>query len=92
MELPPIVVKPNIPGLRAVQGEVVAVNRDESFVVVNIGEDTGIVPGTLLKVYRADVNIATLEVIETRKEICAADINEVVGDYVIQQGDKVVNN
>ncbi len=92
VELPPIVVKPNIPGLRAVQGEVVAVNRDESFVVVNIGEDTGIVPGTLLKVYRADVNIATLEVIETRKEICAADINEVVGDYVIQQGDKVVNN
>ncbi|MCK5392985.1 MAG: hypothetical protein KAJ14_07830 [Candidatus Omnitrophica bacterium] len=92
VELPPIVVKPNIPGLRAVQGEIVAVNRDDKFVVVNIGEVTGVVPGTLLKVYRADKYIATLEVIETRKEICAADIKEVVGDYVIQQGDKVVNN
>ncbi len=91
VELPPIVVKPNLPGLKAIQGEVVAVNRDENFVVVNIGEDTGVLPGAELKVLRGDKMIATLEVIESRKEISAADIKRVIGNYVIQQGDKVVN-
>jgi predicted nucleic acid-binding Zn-ribbon protein len=91
VELPPIVVKPSAPGLRGIRGEIIAVNREEKFVVVDLGEASGVRPGVLLKVMRADREIATLEVIETRKEISAADIREVVGGFTIQEGDIVLS-
>lgn len=91
VELPPIVVKPDTPGLRGVRGEIVAVNREENFVVVDIGEGSGLRPGMLLKVMRGDREIATVEVIETRREISAADIKEVVGGCTIQESDIVIS-
>lgn len=91
VELPPIIVRPDAPGLRGLRGEIVAVNRDEKFAVVDIGESSGIRPGVLLKVMRGDREIATLEVIETRKEISAADIKETVGGTSIREGDTVIS-
>ncbi|MCQ9204759.1 MAG: hypothetical protein NG737_00375 [Omnitrophica bacterium] len=91
VELPPIVVRPDAPGLRGLRGEIVAVNRDEKFVVVDIGESSGIRPGVLLKVMRGDRELATLEVIETRREISAADVKEVIGGVTIQEGDVVIS-
>ena len=90
VELPPIVVRPDAPGLRGLRGEVIAVNRQEKFIVVDIGESSGLRPGALLKVMRGDREIATVEVIETRKEIAAADIKEVVGGLTLQEGDMVI--
>jgi len=90
VELPPIVVKPSAPGLKGVRGEIIAVNREEKFVVVDLGEGSGLRPGVLLKAMRGDREIATLEVIETRKEISAADIKQVIGGFTIQEGDIVL--
>jgi len=91
VQLPPIVVKPESPGLRGLRGEVIAVNQEEKFVVVDIGEASGLRPGALLKVMRGDREIASLEVIETRREISAADIREVIGAAAIQEGDIVIS-
>ncbi|MBU1112778.1 MAG: hypothetical protein KKH93_02740 [Candidatus Omnitrophica bacterium] len=91
VQLPPIIVKPETPGLRGLRGEVIAVNKEEKFVVVDIGEASGIRPGNLLKVMRGDREVATLEVIETRREISAADVREVAGGMMIQEGDIVIS-
>jgi len=91
VQLPPIIVKPESPGLRGLRGEVIAVNKEEKFVVVDIGEASGLRPGTFLKVMRGDREIATLEVIETRREISAADIKEVTGGITLQEGDIVIS-
>jgi hypothetical protein len=91
VELPPIVVKPEAPGLKGLRGEVIAVNTEEKFIVVDIGESSGLRPGALLKVMRGDKEIATVEVIETRREISAADIKEVIGGFSIKEGDIVIS-
>ncbi|MBD3264709.1 MAG: hypothetical protein GF375_06375 [Candidatus Omnitrophica bacterium] len=91
VELPPIVVKPGAPGLKGLRGEVIAVNLDEKFVVIDLGESSGIKPGVTLKIIRGDKEVGTLEVIETRREISAADIKETVGGLIIQEGDIVVS-
>jgi len=87
VELPPIIVKPNAPGLKELRGEIIAVNQEEMFVVIDIGESSGLRPGALLKIMRGDKNVGSAEVIETRKEISAADIKEVVGGGTVQEGD-----
>jgi len=87
VELPPIIVKPTSPGLRGLQGRVIAVNHQEQFVIVDIGGTSGLRPGALFRVMRDGREIATVEVIETRDEISAADIKEVIGGFTIQEGD-----
>ena len=87
VELPPIVVKPSTPGLKELRGEIIAVNHEEKFVVVDIGESSGLRPGVLLKIMRGGKEIGAVEVIETRREISAADIKETVSGYTIQEGD-----
>ncbi|MCF7916701.1 MAG: hypothetical protein K9L61_02895 [Candidatus Omnitrophica bacterium] len=91
VELPPIVVKPESPGLVGLRGEIIAVNPEERFVVLDLGEASGINPGVLLKVMRGDREIATLEVIETRQNISAADIKESLGGFNIKEGDVVIS-
>jgi len=91
VELPPIVVKPDFPGLKGLRGEIIAVNPQEQFAVVDIGESSGVRPGTMFKVMRGDTEIATLEIVETRREISAADIKEVLGGFTIQEGDIVIS-
>ncbi|MBU1122068.1 MAG: hypothetical protein ABIH71_02215 [Candidatus Omnitrophota bacterium] len=88
VELPPIVVKPESTKLQGFRGEVIAVNKDEKFVVLDLGEASGIKPGVQLKVMRGDKEVGTVEVIETRKEISAADIKET--RTAIREGDIVV--
>lgn len=91
VELPPIVVRPDSPGLKGLRGEIVAVNPQEKFVVLDLGESSGINPGVLLKVMRGNREIATLEVIETRQNISAADIKESLGGFDIKEGDIVIS-
>jgi len=83
VELPPIVVRPKsqtqTPSQEARSpqgGRVVAANRDNNFVVVDLGEDSGIKLGDMLQVYRSGEAIGTLEVIQVRKPISACDIKK----------------
>ena len=68
-------------------GHIVSINEENNFVVTDLGEDAGVRVGDNLNVYRGSKYVAALEVIEVRKDICAADIKEKgakvkVGDLV----------
>jgi chromosome segregation ATPase len=89
VELPPIVVKSGS-GPKGLRGEVLAVNPEEKFIVVNLGEASGVGPGNQLKVLRRNKEIGNVEIIETRKDISAADIKDLVPGVNIQEGDIVV--
>ena len=85
VELPPIVVSaaggPGVsfnPGEASpgYDGRVVSVNEENNFVIVDIGEGSGINVGDNLSVYRDSQYIARLEVIQVRTDISAADIRD----------------
>lgn len=89
VELPPITVRPQSDTKieLALIGKVAAVNRDNNFVIVDFGQDSGVKIGDTFQVYRDDRPIANLEVMQTRKSIVACDIkkesvNIKVGDTV----------
>ncbi len=101
VELPPIIVSA-APAARQVEnnpssaaqpqgagwnGHILNVNNDNNFVIIDLGEDSGIQVGDSLSVYRGSKYIADLEIIQVRKDICAADIKQkgtkiLVGDSV----------
>ena len=82
VELPAIVVRPQAdaavskPGGKAAApaGKIMAVNRDNNFVIINLGQDAGLKTGDTFKVYRGDRAIAAIEVIQVRRDISACDI------------------
>jgi len=73
-----------IPGF---EGNIVSVNSDNNFVIVDVGKSDGLRLGDSLGVYRGAEYIAGLEVIQIRDDIAAADIKNKVS--TIQVGDIV---
>lgn len=55
-------------------GKIMSVNEDNNFVIIDMGEDNGVVVGDIFRVFRKNKHIGTVEVIQVRKDICAADI------------------
>jgi len=105
MDLPPIIVNaPNNQQPTAsdsgvnvqapagkVQGNIISINESNNFVIVDFGSDNSSVAiGNSLKVYRNSNNIASLQVIQVRRDICAADIKDKSGDLKV--GDVVKFN
>ncbi|MGB4521229.1 MAG: hypothetical protein WBI28_04795 [Candidatus Omnitrophota bacterium] len=91
VELPAIVVRPQQAGLAAQRQsslcKIMAINKDNNFVIIDLGKDSGIRLGEIFKVYRDDDAIATIEVMQVRKTISACDIKKEakpikVGDIV----------
>ncbi len=88
MELPPIIV--NAPGNQQQagpnpasvtngknEGSIISINSSNGFVIVDLGQENSPVNiGSILKVYRHSKQIAVLEVIQVRRDICAADIKD----------------
>ncbi len=70
-----------------INGSVVSINDENNFVIVNLGEDSGIKVGEKLNVYRGAEFVAGLEVIQVRKDILAADIKNKM--MAIEVGDSV---
>ena len=93
VELPPIVVRSDrqdpINELRIISGKIIAINETNNFVVINLGENQGVAIGRKLDVYRNNVAIGRLEVIQARKNISAADIFNVDSRRKIRIGDIV---
>lgn len=98
IELPPIVVSAqtsvanpsvdqNVGAEPGFHGNVVSLNQENNFIIVDIGESEGLRVGDTLSVYRGTEYIAGLEVIQLRKDIAAADIKDKVAE--IQVGDVV---
>jgi len=70
-----------------IEGKILAVIRDNNFVVIDQGEDSGIDTGQTFGVYRKEKKIATISAIRIAKNVSACDIKEeskpiLVGDEV----------
>lgn len=74
------------PGL--MDGNVISVKDEWSFVVANIGEQQGVKIGMPLRVVRGEQKIATLRVIDVRRRICGAVIED-SGKEKIKVGDRL---
>jgi predicted nuclease with TOPRIM domain len=57
-------------------GNIVSINEENNFVVINLGEKDNVRVGDALKVYRDKSAIGTIAVIQVRKDISAADIKQ----------------
>ena len=90
VELPPIVVKgEDVNSLKIISGKVIALNDANNFVVINLGENQGLSIGRKLDVYHNNVSIGRIEVVQTRKNISAADIIKLDPKRKIKVGDAV---
>ncbi|MDE2028451.1 MAG: hypothetical protein KGJ11_07920 [Candidatus Omnitrophica bacterium] len=89
MELPPIIVNApsQAPAASAApagtatmtngktEGSIISINEPNNFVIVDLGqENSPVAIGSILKVYRDSNQVASLQVIQVRRDICAADI------------------
>ncbi len=93
VQLEPIVVKATegMPSRRGapVSGQILAINDENNFAIVDVGEQDGVAVGQTLSVTREGMKIGTLEVIQTRQEIAAADIKNVQAGTKLRIGDSV---
>lgn len=83
VELPPIVVRPqatnvaeDTAGKITVLGRILAVNKENNFVIIDLGEASGVKVGDTFQVARDNELIATISVIQVRKSISACDIKK----------------
>jgi len=81
IQLPPIVVRPQQQSTApkadfGAQARIISVDRDNNFVVVNIGQANDLKTGDTLQVFRDGQAIGSLQVIQTRERIAACDITE----------------
>ena len=67
---------PDLPEPSLMDGNVISVKNEWSFVVGNLGEKQGVKIGMPMRVMRGDRRIATLRVIDVRQKICGAVIQE----------------
>ncbi|MBF0387918.1 MAG: hypothetical protein HQL20_08705 [Candidatus Omnitrophica bacterium] len=68
-------------------GNVVSVNEENNFVVIDMGEADNIHTGDTFKIYRGKDQIGSVAVIQVRKDISAADIKQKVSAF--KAGDQV---
>ena len=91
VELPPIVVSPRgaaAPlGSLIVAGKVVSIDRENNFAIIDLGENSGVKKGDSFQIYRSGKPIASVVVIEARRDISACDIKK--ESTSIQPGDTV---
>ncbi len=97
IELPPIVVRSQTtapaPEKKSAKdnskGAILDINKENNFVVIDLGQNSGIKVGETLSVYRKDIDkaIAAIEVIQVRNTIAACDIKKEAAP--IQIGDTV---
>lgn len=94
VELPAIVVRPQPdrptksgnPDAGLV-GKVLAVNKENNFIIIDLGQDSGIRVGDAFKIYSNEKPVASVEVIQVRRGISACDIKRTTSP--IQIGDTV---
>jgi hypothetical protein len=67
---------PDAAGPGLMDGSVISVKDEWSFVVGNLGEKQGVKIGMPMRVMRDDRKIATLRVVDVRQKICGAVIQE----------------
>ncbi|MBL7130065.1 MAG: hypothetical protein ISS45_01450 [Candidatus Omnitrophica bacterium] len=90
VELSPIVVVGKQDAVKStLTGRVLSVNKQNEFVVIDLSENAGVKVNDRFNVYRDNKYIASIEVIQMRKDISAADIVETAVGKEIKIGDIV---
>jgi len=92
VELSPIVVVGEQEKKPSLTGRVISVNKENKFVVIDLGQQQGVESGDTFGVYRNDEYVATIAILQLRKDISAADIKEVSSGKRIEVGDIVKEN
>ena len=101
VDLPPIraqkVAKLTSPSLERVgettaglKGRVVTINKEHNFVVIDLGKQDGIDIGNRFNVYRGEMFLGSVEIIQARDRIAAADIKDIKEGMDIEVNDTVV--
>ena len=81
---------PELPEPSLMDGSVISVKDEWSFVVGNLGEKQGVKIGMPMRVMRGDRRIATLRVVDVRQKICGAVIQEMDSEKEkIRVGDRL---
>ena len=81
---------PELPEPSLMDGSVISVKDEWSFVVGNVGENQGVKIGMPMRVMRGDRKVATLRVVDVRQKICGAVIQEMdSGKEKIKVGDRL---
>jgi hypothetical protein len=81
---------PDTPEPGLMDGSVISVKDEWSFVVGNLGEKQGVKIGMPMRVMRGDQRIATLRVVDVRQKICGAVIQEMNSEKEkIKVGDRL---
>jgi len=66
------------------EGTIISINESNNFVIVDLGqENSSVSVGIPLKVYRDSNGIADLQIIQVRRDICAADIKNKTTDLKV---------
>jgi len=82
--------EPELPDPSLMDGSVISVKDEWSFVVGNLGEKQGVKIGMPMRVMRDDRKIATLRVVDVRQKICGAVIQEMDSEKEkIKVGDRL---
>lgn len=90
IELPPIIVRSapgGVPAPVTAKGKVVAINKENNFIIIDLGEEDGAKPGMGFNVYHGSNKIGFVEIIQTRKNVSACDIKQ--ASTSINIGDEV---
>ncbi|MDD5237524.1 MAG: hypothetical protein PHU96_00980 [Candidatus Omnitrophica bacterium] len=93
VQLSPIVVRPRQEASIGQQGvadstaKVLAINRENNFVIIDAGEESGLKAGDTFQVYSGNERIASIEVIKISKSVAACDIKREISPVKI--GDTV---
>jgi predicted RNase H-like nuclease (RuvC/YqgF family) len=77
----------DVPEAGLMDGSIISVKQEWSFVVGNVGEKQGVKIGMPMRVMRDDRKIATLRVVDVRQKICGAVIQEMDSKQEIRVGD-----
>lgn len=74
---------------KGLEGEIMTVNEEHRFVVIDLGSNDGLKIGMVFSIHRGKKEIARIRVVGTRKQIAAADIINFKRRMGIRAGDIV---
>lgn len=72
---------------KPIAGKIIAINKDNEFVVIDLGKTAGVKVNDEFKVYRGKKETASLNVIQVRESISACDIKKQLKP--LKEGDRV---
>lgn len=71
-----------------VQGKIVEIDRSHDFIIIDLGTKDGLKENMAIRILQNNAEVARAHILEARSGMSAANVH-VLGDYVIQTGDRV---